>query len=111
MEGARPTVCSELFGAGHFNSFLALGSLFSLFAPRVFHKSFAISCLHTLSKNCRGVTLNSNSHFETRNGLPWLRQQETANNSQSLLVFSLPHYFLPSCATLKDYTNIQFHDY
>jgi hypothetical protein len=40
-----------------------LASLFSLFAQRAFHKSFAIKCIHTLFKNCRGVTLNSNSHF------------------------------------------------
>jgi hypothetical protein len=29
--------------------------LFSLFVQRVFHNSFALKCLHTLSKNCRGV--------------------------------------------------------
>jgi hypothetical protein len=105
------TASFELPGDEHFNSCLALCSLFSLVAPRAFHKSFAIKCIHTLFKNCRGVTPNSNSPFETRNGLPWPRQQETANNSESLLVFSLLHYFLPSCATLKDYTNTQFHDY
>ncbi len=36
---------------------LALGALFSLFAPRVFHNSCAIKALHTLSQKCRGVTL------------------------------------------------------
>src|SRR5882724_6179557 len=40
-----------------FFSGLALGSVFSLFAPRVFHNSSAIKRFHTLSENCRGVTL------------------------------------------------------
>src|SRR6266404_2981266 len=35
----------------------ALRSLFSLFAQRVFHNSFAIYRFRTLSQNCRGVTL------------------------------------------------------
>src|SRR5258706_9141720 len=35
----------------------ALGSLFSLFAPRVFHNSLASKRFRTLSQNCRGVTL------------------------------------------------------
>ncbi len=41
---------------GFFSGF-ALGSLFSLFAPRVFHNSFASKRFRTLSQNCRGVTL------------------------------------------------------
>jgi len=55
----------------------ALGSLFSLFAPRVFHNSLASKRFRTLSQNCRGVTLQfpfweapdqpqaSNRHFFT----------------------------------------------
>ena len=35
---------------------LALGALFSLFAPRVFHNSFTTKRFRTLSQNCRGVT-------------------------------------------------------
>jgi hypothetical protein len=37
----------------------ALCSLFSLFAPRAFHNSFAHRRFRTLSKNCRGVPLIS----------------------------------------------------
>jgi len=43
---------------------LALGSLFSLFslfAQRVFHNSFAIKCFRTLSENCWVYTNNSHS--------------------------------------------------
>jgi len=36
---------------------LTLFSLFSLFAPRVFHNSFTTKRFRTLSQNCRGVTL------------------------------------------------------
>src|SRR5882672_5428196 len=34
-------------------------SLLSLFAPRMFHKSFAIKGSHTLSQNCRVYTNSS----------------------------------------------------
>src|SRR5882724_1475856 len=55
----------------------SLVSLFSLFAARVFHNSFTTKRFHTLSENCRGVTLQfpfweahdqlqaSNRHFFT----------------------------------------------
>src|SRR6266404_4897890 len=49
---------------GSFFSGFALGSLFSLFAQRVFHNSFAVNRFRTLSQNCRVYT--NNSHF----GLP-----------------------------------------
>src|SRR6266446_6027420 len=49
---------------GSFFSGFALGSLFSLFAQRVFHNSFAVNLFRTLSKNCRVCT--NNSHSETR---------------------------------------------
>jgi len=64
-------------GAEGFFSRLALVSLFSLFAARVFHNSFTTKRFHTLSENCRGVTLQfpfweahdqlqaSNRHFFT----------------------------------------------
>jgi hypothetical protein len=50
------------------NSYLgrSLSSLFSLFAPRVFHNSFPIKRFHTLSKKCRVYTNSSHSgirHF------------------------------------------------
>jgi hypothetical protein len=104
-----------------------LASLFSPFAPRAFHKSFAIRCLHTLSRNCRGVALNSNSHFETCNRLPWhslpgcalnptlnercLAHQPNCFFTSLLRYFIASLLFLPSCATLRGYTNTQFHDY
>ncbi len=43
---------SRLVVSGH-----SLCSIFSLFAQRVFHNSSAIKRFHTLSQNCRGVTL------------------------------------------------------
>src|SRR6266404_8092569 len=43
---------SRLVVSGH-----SLCSVFSLFAQRVFHNSSAIKRFHTLSQNCRGVTL------------------------------------------------------
>jgi len=45
-------------------------SLLSLFASRVFHNSFAIKRIHTLSKKCRGVTPSNNSHSGTQRDWP-----------------------------------------
>jgi len=42
----------------------ALPSLFSLFAPRAFHNSFAIRRIRTLSENCQVYAISS--QFETR---------------------------------------------
>ena len=63
----------------------ALSSLFSLFAPRVFHNSFAFKRIHTLSRNSR-VSIN-NSHSGTRHSSPATRHYGQVLSFQTLPEF------------------------
>jgi hypothetical protein len=51
-------------GWGSISPFLTLGSLFALFAQRVFHISFAVKWIRTLSQNCRVAWVLSSQFLE-----------------------------------------------